>query len=510
MMGPDHGLEGSPSSYWMETTSSTSYPALPPDVHVDVAVLGGGIAGITAAALLKQQGLKVAVVEADRIASRISGHTTAHISAGSTSNYYRGIAGKFGMDEARLCARSATESIDKIEELVRTHEIDCDLSRADEFLYGATGGARDGLREEAALEARLGLPVSFQDDAPLPFPTFGALRYREQAEFHPRKYLLALAATVPGDGSHICEMTRAHSIDEGRPCEVRTDKGVLTANDVIVATGSPITILGLLHARMTVRRSYVLGIRTEDHLPEHAMFYSDEEPCHYIREAEPGLLLVGGEDHVTGQVTDTRQRYATLSKYCGSHFRVRSVEMSWSTQDHYPDDGLPFIGLLPGSRHQYVATGFKGTGMTYGTLSGMVLSDLIARGSSPYATLYSPGRLGLRASGASLLTRNLHVAGLFTGARLHMPPSLDRLQRGEAGLVTMEGKKLAAFRDPSGDVHAVSPACAHMGCYVRWNNAERSWDCPCHGSRYDADGRAISSPTAYDLPRLDGRMDKKR
>jgi len=331
--------------------------------------------------------------------------------------------------------------------------------------------------------------------------THGALRYGDQAEFHPVKYLHGLAAAVPGDGSHVFEMTRVHSVIEDGMCRVRTDRGSMTAGAAVIATGSPISNLGLLTARMAVRRSYVLGIRAGQ-LPEHTMFYSSESPCHYIRSAPSGLLLVGGEDHLTGEGRDTRLYYARLERFCRVNFEVRSVEHSWSNQDMYPFDLLPFIGLLPGSKHQYVATGFKGTGMTYGTLSGMVLADLIAKGSSPYESLYSPMRVDLRASGMGLLKRNARVAEIFARDRFRTTLPEPGLDRDKGGLVEVEGKRAAAYRDQEGVIHAVSPVCKHLGCYVRWNEAEKSWDCPCHGSRYDVDGHVLAAPTARGLTPL--------
>lgn len=516
MNGPkmtDHGQPGKQLSYWIDSTATTDYPVMPDGLQVDVAIVGGGIAGITAAVLLKQQGLKVAIIEADRVANLASGHTTAHISAASTPSYYRDIARKFGKDRAQECARSVLDSIEKIEELVRAHGLDCDFFRTTEYVYGHNEGARDELNKEAEFERDIGLPVSMEDSAPLPFETHGAIKYSNQAEFHPRKYLLGLASTLPGDGCHVFEGTRVLSTDDGAPCAVHTDRGVMRADKVVIATGSPILNLGLLPLRMTVHRSYVLGVQVGGSIPDHSLFYSSEQPCHYIRgmPSSPGLLLVGGEDHTTGEVTDTKKSYADLERYCRGHFDVQSIEYSWSTQDQYSFDKLPFIGPVPGAEHHYVATGFKGTGMTYGTLSGIIISDLIAKGNSPYASVYSPGRFDLMASGQKLLTRNVHVAEMFARARLETPEPVSSLQSGEARLVEIEDRRAAAYRDDSGNLHAVSPVCRHLGCYVNWNSAERTWDCPCHGSRYDPDGRVINAPTSEGLPPVEtGEQERTR
>jgi glycine/D-amino acid oxidase-like deaminating enzyme/nitrite reductase/ring-hydroxylating ferredoxin subunit len=494
-------VPGKDISYWIDSTPATHYPPMESGIHVDVAVLGGGIAGITTAALLKQKGFKVAIIEARRIADLVSGRTTAHISVASTPAYYRNIAHNFGEDNAMACARSIMGAIEKIADLVGKYGIDCDFSRTTEYLYGVELDDVDDLRGEADYERRIGLPVTFENSAPLPFENYGAVKYRGQAEFHPRKYLLGLAATIPGDGCHIFEETRAHTISEGEPCTIETDRGPLKAREVVVATGSPITNLGFLFARMVVRRSYVLGIRIQDDLPDHALFYSNEEPCHYIRKvpSSPGLVLVGGEDHITGEIEDTKKRYAMLEKFCRDHFRLESIDYSWSSQCNYSFDTLPFIGKLPGSDHQYVATGFKGTGMTYGTLSGMVISDLISYGVNPYEALYSPGRVNVLASGEMFLKRNMHVAQMFAQARLEKPEPVSKVGNGQAALAEVDDHKAAAYRDNAGNLHAVSPVCTHMGCYVRWNNAELTWDCPCHGSRYSHDGENLNAPASFSL-----------
>jgi glycine/D-amino acid oxidase-like deaminating enzyme/nitrite reductase/ring-hydroxylating ferredoxin subunit len=505
-----HGMPGKAVSYWIDSTPATRYPPLTTGVEVDVAVLGGGIAGITTAALLKQRGAKVALVEAGRIANLVSGRTTAQISAASTPSYYRDIAHSFGEKDAQACIHSVVESIEKIAEIVGTHDIACDFKHTTDYLYGAEKGHKDSLREEAEFEQRFGLQVSFEDSAPLPFENYGAVKYRGHAEFHPRKYLLGLAGAIPGDGCHIFEETRAYAIKEGGPCTISTDHGDLKARDVVVATGVPITNLGFLYARMVVRRSYVLGIHIKDELPD-ALFYSSEAPCHYIRTvpSSPGLVLVGGEDHITGAITDTKNQYTMLEKFCRDHFKLESVDYSWSAQCNYPFDGLPFIGRLPGSRHQYVATGFKGTGMTYGTLAGMIISDLIRDGKSPYEALYSPGRVNVMASGQEFLQRNMYVAHMFAEARLEKPEPASKVSPGKAALVDVNGEKAAAYRDNSGRLHAVSPVCTHMGCYVKWNDAEQTWDCPCHGSRYTEDGDNLNAPAAFRLTPREGDEKKK-
>ncbi len=505
----DHGVPGEAASYWISSTPDTDYPPLKENIHVDAVVIGGGIAGITTAALLKKQGVKVAVVEAGKIVQGVTGKTSAEISA-SQGFLYGSLISQYGERDAQLCAASNMEAINRIESLIKEHSIDCDFARLPEYFYAANAEDVDKLKVELDCCKRVGLPASYVDKAPLPFDNYGAVKCDDQAEFHPRKYLLALANTIPGNGSFIFENTRATEIKEGMPCRVKTQKGNIIAKDVVVATHFPITNRGLLFARMDIFRSYMLGIRAEEPL-EKAMFYSTEQPCHYIRsQPDQGsqLIMIGGEDHKVGQVTDTRERYKTLEKYVGSRFKVKSIDYSWSTQDNYSFGLLPFIGKITrDSMHVYVATGFRGNGMTYGTLSGMIISDMILGKVSPYRDLYDPEHFKLSIS-ADQIQKNIDVGKTFIENRLFSAEDFYNITNGKAGVTEIGGEKEAIYRDDEGKLHSVSPICTHMGCFVRWNNAELSWDCPCHASRYTYEGKVIHSPTVMDLKKEDTK-DKK-
>lgn len=445
---------------------------------MDTVVLGGGIAGITTAALLKNQGIKVAVVEAAKIAKGVTGRTSAEISA-SQGFLYSHIMSHYSERDAVLCASSNKEAVNKIESLARKNGIDCEFRRTPEYFYASKSEDTDKLKTEMDSYRRVGLPASFVEKTPLPFETYGAIRCDDQAEFHPRKYLQGLASTIPGDGSFIFEKTRAIDIKEGEPCRVKTDRGNVIAKDVVVATHYPISNRGRLYERMDVYRSYVLGFRAEEET-ERAMFYSTEMPCHYIRTTEtPGgrMTIAGGEDHKVGQISDTRARYKKVEEFARGRFKIKSIGYSWSTQDNYPSGILPLIGKIDAnSRHVYVATGFRGNGMTYGTLSGMIISDMIMGKKNPYHELYDPE----------------HSAGIR-----------EPMEKNDQMAEPFTGYKEAVFKDEDGKIHAVSPVCTHLGCIVKWNNAELSWDCPCHASRYDYDGKVIHSPTVRDLKKED-------
>ena len=412
-------MPGKAESYWIDSTPDTSYPMMKEDLKVDVAVLGGGIAGITTAVLLKRAGMKVAVVEAERIAKGVTAYTTSHTST-AQSYYYKDLADRFGGEKAAMCAESCQNSIDMIGKLSKEYGIDCDYMRTDMYVFAPERGEHDRLKEEMDVEKRLGVPVTYVDRAPLPFDTFGALRYSNQAKFHPRKYLLGLAEVVNGDGSFVFENTQATDVHDGEPCKVKTSGGTITARDVVVATHFPFPMKGLIFARMKPYRSYVLAMKADDEISDD-MFYSTEQPCHYIRNhptPDGQLLIVGGEDHAVGHVTDTIERYKRLEKYCRERFKIKSIEYSWSTQDNYTFDSVPFIGKIsPESKHEYVATGFKGTGMTYGTVSAMILADLILDRPNRWASLYDPVRIKPQEIKEGLGAQ-LHIGKTFVEDRL--------------------------------------------------------------------------------------------
>ncbi|WP_424357649.1 FAD-dependent oxidoreductase [Methanocella sp. MCL-LM] len=504
-----HGVQGKSESFWTASTPDPGYPALSGDLKVDVAVLGGGITGITSALKLKKAGLKVALVEGRRILHGATGYTTAHVSSAQALQFGE-LIGLFGEQKARMIADSQQASVEEIARTAREYGIDCDLARPAEYVYAADEGDLKDLNAEFEANKRLGLPVSYVDKAPLPFENYGAIRYDNQLRFHPRKYLLPLAQAINGDGSYVFENTMATDIDDGETCKVKTYQGTITANHVIVATQVPFTMKDLLVTRMKAYRSYVLGVRVEgDVSPD--MFYSTEEPCHYIRTtpADGGnLVIIGGEDHQTGKVTDTIQKYRTLEQYARERYRITSIDYSWSTEDYYTFDGVPFIGRMPNMKHCYIGTGYKGTGMTYGTVAAMINADLILNGSSPWEEAYNPHRVKLTKEAGEMLAAQGFIMKHFVGERLKGPEPLAKIPAGGAGFSEYKGHKANVYKEASGDVHAVTPQCTHMGCYTEWNNGERTWECPCHGSWFGYDGSVLHGPTVKPLKRLDEKEQK--
>ncbi len=496
-------LPNNSQSLWIATAKGKTFPALQADRTVDVAIVGAGITGLTAATLLKKAGLSVAVIEADGVAEGVSGFTTAHITEALDRSCGQLIK-DFGEDNARLAAESGRVALARIAGFVREEGIACDFARVPAFQYTEDAETVSELAAERKAAASIGSKVTLTRTVPLPFKVAGALRFDRQAQLHPRRYLLPLALAIPGNGSHVFERTRVVEVEDGEPCRVVTAQGTVSARHVIVATHAPFENI-LLQTKIASYRSYVLALRLKDgEEPPLGLFWDTEDPYHYIRSqaSDRGpLLIVGGEDHKTGQDEDTTERFEALLAFAAARFKVASVQYRWSAQVIEPMNGLPFIGRDPGSAHVYVATGYSGTGMTLGTLAAMINTDLILGRKNPYQDLYDPNRFKAKASIVDFVKENVDYPVQLVKDRLKAveTTSLADVAKGEGKIVDLAGEKTAVYRDEHGLLHAVSPVCTHMGCLVGFNNAEKTWDCPCHGSRFDKDGKVLNGPAVTPL-----------
>jgi glycine/D-amino acid oxidase-like deaminating enzyme/nitrite reductase/ring-hydroxylating ferredoxin subunit len=499
-------LEGKNTSLWVDTAPQTNYPVLTPGVHVDVAVLGGGIAGLTTALLLKRDGARVAVVEAGHVGGGVTAFTTAKVTS-LHGIQYQSVASSFGDEGARTYAEANEAGLMQVAAFVQDLRIDCDFRRKPAFTYAEDESDSETIEKEVEAAKRAGLPASFTTDTDLPWPVAAAVRLEDQAEFHPRRYLIALARAVRGRGSHVFERSRAIAV-AGRKQHVRisTTRGDMTADQVVVATHFPFLDRGGYFARMHPERSYGLGLYlNHGATAPQGMYLSTESPAHTVRSAPTAsgeMVIAGGEAHKTGQGGDTAERVARLEQWARERFDVRSIEYRWSTQDNMPVDGVPYIGrLAPFQKRLWVATGFMKWGLTNGTAAGMILCDLIGGRDNPWAPLFDSTRLKPLASAKELVKENVNVGAHFVGDHLSPPDvrSVGSIAPGEAGIVRRGAGKVAAYRALDGTLHAVSAVCTHLGCQVKWNAAERSWDCPCHGSRFDVTGRVIQGPAVKDL-----------
>jgi glycine/D-amino acid oxidase-like deaminating enzyme/nitrite reductase/ring-hydroxylating ferredoxin subunit len=517
--GPDLPGDGSDprESIWMETGVETAHDRVPEDgVTVDTAIVGGGIVGLTAARELVDAGRTVAVVEKSRIASGVTAHSTAKLTS-QHGLVYDHLVDNFGERRARQYARANETAIDHVENRIDEWGIDAEFRRTDSYTYRTGSGARERIEDEVGAAKRVGLPATLVEDVDIPREVPAAVKFTDQGAFNPRTYLLGLAAGIPGEDSFVFERTTAEDIDRGRRCRVRTDSGTVTADDVVVASHFPFYDHGAYFARLSPKRSYVLAARLSEDVPE-GMYYRDESPYFSVRPHPTGdesMVLVGGQDHRTGHGHGEMDHYRKLEREARDTFAVEEITHRWSTQDFKSVDKVPFVGqLAPQTSNVYVATGFGGWGLSNGVAAGILLADLVRDRTNDWADVYDPARLKPLTSAGEFLEHNVHAGSHFIEDRLGIgtgsmePP----LSWGEARVVDdddIEEGPVAVYRDEDGDLHAVSAVCTHMGCNVQWNDAERSWDCPCHGSRFGVDGSVIDGPAVDGLSERDLRELKR-
>jgi glycine/D-amino acid oxidase-like deaminating enzyme/nitrite reductase/ring-hydroxylating ferredoxin subunit len=510
---------GSTVSTWMREPVP-EFPALSASVHVDVCVVGAGIAGLSCAYQLRKEGHSVLVLDDRGIGSGETGRTTAHLS-NALDDRYHVLERVHGLRGARLAAESHTRAIDHIESVVGAENIDCDFARLDGFLIcGRNEAGPEALERELQAAHRAGLlDVSLVQQSPLPgFHSGPVLRFPRQGQFHPLKYLNGLASALVAAGSRICGHTHVDSVQDGEPCQVRTTSGhTVTANSVVVATNSPMSDRLAMHTKQAAYRTYALEFGIPGDAVQGALYWDTEDPYHYVRlqplSGDTVSLIVGGEDHKTGNADDFASRFARLEAWTRERFPAcGELRASWSGQVMEPVDHLGFIGRDAGARHVYIVTGDSGHGMTHAVIAGTLIPDLIAARDNPWADLYAPNRKSLHTAG-TYLRENLDVARHLAHHLLPGEvPDVRDVPAGTGRIVRVGARPLAVYRDMEGGLNARSAVCTHVGCIVKWNDLEKSWDCPCHGSRFSVDGDVMNGPARKPLhavelegPRTGGR-----
>jgi glycine/D-amino acid oxidase-like deaminating enzyme/nitrite reductase/ring-hydroxylating ferredoxin subunit len=494
-------------SLWIATTGTPRFPPAPAGLHVDVAIIGAGITGLTAAVLLKERGKRVVVIEKDAIVTGESGHTTAHLTEAVDVRYHY-LRRMFNKEAARMVADASRASIEKIDELATRYGISCRFERVPGYLYTEKRRYVAPLKNEAIAASESGVSARWVAEVPLPFPTRGAVLFENQAQFHPREYLLGLAQQIAGDGSFIVDDTHVESIDEGKPHTLHTSGGTITADIVFMATNVPIQGFQTLHMKDAAYRTYAIAYKVDKQPQTRGLFWDTADPYHYTRwqDTDEGtFMIVGGEDHKVGQEEDTEGCFQRLHQYVVEHFGALEPSYRWSGQVLEPVDGLPYIGGAANER-MYVSTGYAGQGMTFGTVGGMLVADLITGVENPWAELFKPMRVHARGAVSDFISENKDFPKHLIEDRLlsrdvETTRTFD-VKSGEGKIVEVDGRKMACYRDESGGLHAVSPICTHMRCDVAWNNSERSWDCPCHGSRFTPDGEVLNGPAKVPLEKF--------
>ena len=498
----EFGFKDRPESYWTASVGNTNYPTLDKDIKVDVVIVGGGFVGITTASLLKQQNIRCAVLEANRIVQGTTGRTTAKITS-QHGLIYSKLIKQFGKEKAQQYADANEYAINFIEELIKDKQIDCDFSRETAYLYTRSEKYIQQLNDEVEAASILGIDAAYLEDLPLPFKVLAAQRFSNQAQFHPCKFILALAREIPGDGSYIFEQTRAVKFQENNQCTVETDAGrKVTAEKMIITSHFPAyENTGDYSEKMYPEKSYALGMKIKEKFPG-GMYISAEEPGRSLRSTpyEGGELIVAaGEHHKTGQGFDTNIYYKNLMDFARETYDSTEILFRWSAQDYTTLDDVPYVGNITSkSSNVYVATGFKKWGITHGTAAAIMFRDLIVQGENPWMPVYDPSR-SQKKSGKNFGTANLDVAKNMKADKLITTPEEMNLEPGTAIIAEHDGRRIGIFKDQKGKVYAVKSGCTHLGCSLAWNEAELSWDCPCHGSRFTYDGKIIEGPALKSL-----------
>jgi len=489
--------------FWIDSAPIQKFPKLQRDISVDVVVVGTGITGITTAYVLKQTGLTVALIERERVASIDTGHTTAHLTY-ITDVELRELARNFGEDHAQAAWDAGAAAIDEIERIVGEEKIECEYTRVPAYIHVCVGGPSKkeapSLKKEADLAAKLGFDAVYLESAP--YFNLPAVRFANQAKFHPRKYLRSLVKKIPGNGSYVFEKSAASEFD-AKQRRVKVNRNWISFDRVVMATNNPlvgfasITAATLFQTKLSLYTSYALGGRVPSGTLPEALFWDTRDPYDYLRidrHRDFDYLIYGGEDHKTGQKKQTQRAYARLLGRLKKIIPEARVDHRWSGQVICTPDGLPYIG--ENAEHQFVATGYCGNGITFGTVAAMMARDWVTGRKNPWTDLFAVDRKKIKGATWNYIRENKDYPYYMIKDRIARPEaeSVREIKRGEGAVVGSRGKKRAVFRDRNGDLHQLSPVCTHLGCLVRWNAAESTWDCPCHGSRFKPTGEVIAGP----------------
>lgn len=498
--------DGTNKSIWQEITVPERGARFD-RAHVEVVIVGGGITGVTAALRLRESGKTCLIAEANTIGFGTTGGTSAHINT-VLDTPYTDIIKQHGIEVVKTVVESTRKAISIIEENINRYKIDCDFTHCSGFMYAENDDEEKELRAIKGALEQVGIPCSEVSEVPIPAPFVYAIKFEEQARFHPTKYLTGLVSAYTALGGQISEKTIVQQVQEADDkLLIKTaSDDVISADFVLYATHTPPGIQWM-NFRLAPYRSYiqVWELERQEDCPE-ALVYDMQEPFHYFRTVEQAgksYLLVGGQDHKTAHHNNEKQNFRELEAYIRSLYTVSNKMYEWSSQYYESQDSLPFIGYYPGKKHQreLLSTGYGGNGMIFGTLGGFMMAALVLGRKTMFQDVYSPNRIGPLSAIGDLLVENYDVAKHFIKDRFFLEKidGLAALGRGEGKVLNYEGDKVGIFKDENGVLFAVDPVCRHAACIVKWNTTERSWDCPCHGARYAADGSLLNGPSIASL-----------
>lgn len=498
-------------SFWRDSASVPTFPRLEKDLQVDVCIVGGGITGITSAYLLAKEGLKVVILEADQLLGGTTGHTTAKITA-QHDLIYDELITNMGKSKARLYYEANMEALSFIKHTIDTLQIDCEFTEQDAYIYSTTAEYEEKIIKEARAYKLLGIDGGLADKLPFDLPIKNAAIMRKQAQFHPLEYLRHLAEKITEYGGQIYGNTTAVNIETGENPTVLTKNDVrVSAKHILICSHFPFYEgLGLYSTRMYADRAYILAVKPKKQFPG-GMYISADKPTRSIRSVtingEQMLLLVG-ESHKTGQSVDTMKHFNALKKFGEEVFGIEDIPYRWSAQDLTTLDKVPYIGeITAGEPNILLATGYRKWGMSNGTAAALLLKDIVLGKKNKFQSLFTPSRFYATPSIKNFLVQNADVLGQLIKGKLQIS-NIDpkTLQNDEGAIISINGERKGAYRDQNGQLHIVDTTCTHIGCEVEWNRGERSWDCPCHGSRFSYTGDVIEGPAEKPLQKYDYKM----
>lgn len=496
------------NSYWIESSPNpVSYSPLQENIDVDVCIIGGGITGIATAYLLTKQGLHVCVLEKDEIAHHASGHTTAKITS-QHDLFYDYLITTFSKEAAKDYLEANQEALHTIESIIKEEQINCDFEVQDNYVFTNEEQEVIKIKQEVDAVNSLGFPAELVSCTSLPFPILSAIKFPNQAQFHPLKYIYGLCQIITNGSGKIFEHSKVYDVKkEGDVYSVYTKDNTVTAKHVVLASHYPIlNAPGFYFLKMYQEASYIIGVETEAELFD-GMYINTKAPIQSFRTAKLGdkrLILVGGSSHKVGTKDDITNAYQNLEKLAHDVFPDAKVRYRWQTQDCISLDKIPYIGpfstLLP---NVYVATGFKKWGMTTSHVAATIISNSILGKETPYSSVFSSTRLQPVKNGTEFMNMLKQTTQSLILEKFHIPSeTLDSIQKGEGKIIEYEDTKLGVYRDEDGKFYALRPICSHLGCELSFNNVEKTWDCPCHGSRFSYTGKSLYTPSIKDIPLL--------
>lgn len=493
-------------SLWRKTSSLQSFPTLSSDITTDICVVGGGITGLTTAYLLGNEGLNVTLIEADELLNGTTGHTTAKVTA-QHGLIYDELINHIGLEKAKAYYEANLSAVEFIKETVSKYNINCGFSEQDAIIYSMSSQYAKKVEKEYEAYQKIGISSQMTNNFTLPMNPMNMVIMNQQYQFHPLLYLQRLVEEMTNKNVLIYEKTAAMDILEEDHTKVLTKQGhKITCKHVIIASHFPFYDAGFYFTRMYAERSYVIAVKDTISFPE-GMFYSADTPRRSLRtfsNQDEKLILVGGESHKTGQGIHTNKHYDALKRFSSDILQCNEVRYQWSAQDLSTIDKIPYVGeMRKGKMSILVATGYRKWGMTNGTAAAMLIRDMITEKDNPYKGLFNPSRFYADPSIKNFISANMDVAKHLIKGKFSIEQQKNSLDLNEATIKTVDGKKVGCFMDESGEMHVVDTTCTHLGCEVAWNNSEKTWDCPCHGSRFSYNGDVIEGPAIEPLKKIE-------